>query len=334
MYVCLLIPAIFLYREAEYARPQPAIVYSIQVRQPGAFYCIAKDFCAIAQSTDTGAVMKKFHIVERVAKDDGNCDWYCSCESDKGCMHVHEARDLWPEVSDPCDNSDQEDEEAVIRLSESVFAVKFENTYTILGRTPKLVKCLVCPTKVTTCQHVKAFKAKANTSVSETPNSYQEPTFESVSKELIPYPLTAIDKSVFVQYISGQALPTKLVPQVTTNVCAHGNTYDDSDPVQNGWIQNAKATLHAKHVSIPCCVYFRPTTGTCSCKYMYDGRDDLVLNLNNSNLYSYVWLFDILHDTQETRYPLAAAFRSANRTRSVCGLGPLLQHEYNFPSSI
>ena len=42
----------------------------------------------------------------------------------------------------------------------------------------------------------------------------------------------------------------------------------------------------------------------------------------------YNWLFDILHDTQETRYPLAAAFRSANRTRKVCGLKALLEYQY------
>ena len=77
-------------------------------------------------------------------------------------------------------------------------------------------------------------------------------------------------------------------------------------------------------------MYYRPSLGDCNCRLTYDGRDDLLLNLDNNQLFSYVWLFDILHDSQETRYPLAAAFRSANRTRSACGMGPLgYPHMYN-----
>ena len=47
-------------------------------------------------------------------------------------------------------------------------------------------------------------------------------------------------------------------------------------------------------------------------------------------------MFDILHNTQETRYPLQAAFRSANRTREIVGqmklkkyMGEKLRFAYN-----
>ena len=49
----------------------------------------------------------------------------------------------------------------------------------------------------------------------------------------------------------------------------------------------------------------------------------------NGNLYAYSWLFDILHNTQETRYTLAAAFRFSNRTRKICGCGPLQKYQYD-----
>ena len=132
-------------RHQESDKPQPSMVYSVQVRQPGAFYFITKDCCAIAQCTDTGTITKKFHIVERVKRDDEECEWYCSCLAETGCMHAAEACNLWPDLNEQADNESEENhtDNEVIRLADSVFAVKFENSYSVLCRTLKLVKCLV-----------------------------------------------------------------------------------------------------------------------------------------------------------------------------------------------
>ena len=62
------------------------------------------------------------------------------------------------------------------------------------------------------------------------------------------------------------------------------------------------------------------TNYICKIIVTYDEAPDLLLNVDNKHLLSYTWLFDILHDIQETRFPLAAAFRSTKQTRKVCSL--------------
>ena len=217
------------------------------------------------------------------------------------------------------------------RLSTSLIAVYCKNTdtYGILSETARSVKYVTCRQKVTTCVHVSWYKSNA-TEQGFTLPIRTEMGLRCISSQPVPYPLKESDKEVFEKYTVHGSFPRQLIPDYSqSNLCEHGYRFNEGDPVDAGWIANAEATTITKHASAPVVTYYRPTTGKCSCRQYYDGRRELLLNLDNRRIFPYNWLFDILHDTQETRYLLAAAFRSANRTRTVCGQGPLLKYEYD-----
>ena len=63
-------------------------------------------------------------------------------------------------------------------------------------------------------------------------------------------------------------------------------------------------------------IYFRPAV-RCECKQYYDGRSDLLLNVDNIHIFPYIWLLDILHNTQSNNFTLYGAITSVNYTRAV-----------------
>ena len=120
------------------------------------------------------------------------------------------------------------------------------------------------------------------------------------------------------QQIYVQSPPKDLLPQFKPSLkCVHGHLYDSRSPVKHGWITSRDhiSKIHDARQSKPCTVYYRPTVGDCNCRQSYDGRHDLILNLDNTNLYTYAFLFDYMHFTQEANLPLAAYFRAINRSR-------------------
>ena len=199
----------------------------------------------------------------------------------------------------------------------------------------KQFKCLICISGNTKCSHVERLRLFLN-EPRENNENLQEFGFEEneprnndeylqeakcKSSEKISYPLQGDDITKFKYNLSGNPYPTKLIPKFNSSTkCKHENSFDSASPVSKGWVSTDKARIHYAFTSILCVVYYRPTQGNaCNCILEYDGRDDHLLYLDKNNLFSYAWLFDILHNTQETRFPLAAAFRSANRTRYICG---------------
>ena len=126
-----------------------------------------------------------------------------------------------------------------------------------------------------------------------------------------------------------QQYPRHLVPKYSPdNTCKHHRRYDD-DPIERGWIASKNSYIYDSRHNTPCTVYYRPTRGEqCDCRQNYDGRAEFILNINNSKLFAYRFLLDIMHTTQETRYPLRSAFRSVNRSREEYGLELLKGYMY------
>ena len=325
-------------------------VYSVQLRKAQDFHVIRNGVYALPDCDEKGNINKKFVIVELV-KDDCTTTYVCSCDKSRRsnvlsafdehkldseklqttahCIHIQEATKLFQE--DTCDTPG--DPATIFRLTSKLLASYCESsrTFGVLTEGPKSMKCLTCTSKVTSCAHMKAYKIKAMDHGFD-PNSRKvTDDFVCISTDPVMYPLQDEEASKFIKYTSGALkYPQHLVPDFdASHTCSHGFQFDSRDPVEQKWIWSQEAHIHMKHVSLTSATYFRPSLGDCSCAMSYDGANDLLLNLDNKHLFTYSWLFDILHDTQETRYPLAAAFRSANRTRTICGQGPLGDHCYN-----
>ena len=78
-----------------------------------------------------------------------------------------------------------------------------------------------------------------------------------------------------------------------------------------------------------CIVYYRPTIGDCLCRQEYDGRHDLLINLDNRHIFTYKWMLEILLNIQGTVYPIRASFNYANRLRDYCSRqGRMKEHMY------
>jgi hypothetical protein len=230
----------------------------------------------------------------------------------------------------------------VIQLSTSPLyvAVHDSTSFGIITSTSEKhsLKCVSCTSKVTHCSHITAYRAWMDENgMSKEPTPHSPVDLTAISMKAIPYPLTDELKEKFEYYEYGNPFPKYLIPSASAeNTCKHGNKYDVSDPVANGWILTDKAVIHKKNIRIEnVSICYRPTTGTkCNCTLTYDGQSDLLLNLDNRRLFYYGWLFDILHNTQQTRFPLAAAMRSSSRTRKACGLSNdtyinHMRHAYN-----
>lgn len=140
-------------------------------------------------------------------------------------------------------------------------------------------------------------------------------TFHSISKEMIEYPFdNNYDKETFAGYASGEIRRNyHLVPEYNPDKrCVHGN------PFSQDFQLKGKCFFHLPHIDRKCLIYYRPAEG-CNCTQDFDGRSEHLINLDGNHIFPYTWLMDILHKTQETRFPLHSAFRSARRTRMAVG---------------
>ena len=80
---------------------------------------------------------------------------------------------------------------------------------------------------------------------------------------MIPYPLPASETEKFIAQIYLATPPQILSPMPPVMCVLMVTAFDNRDPIQQGWIVNSKAELQSKHVSWSCCVYYRPTKGSC-----------------------------------------------------------------------
>jgi len=219
------------------------------------------------------------------------------------CMHAVEVDHLWPHSEHDYDTDDLENNSnpELVVLSDSLIAVSISNTtnvlpdltvsYGVVAINPRSNRCMSCTTKVTSCVHVKAHKLKSAAGTTST----QQTEYTSISTSAISYPLNDQDRRRFVAFNGhGSSDECVVLCPNPDGTCEHGHSWHSGDPIEMSWTCNTKARIHAKHFSTPAITCYRPSTGDCSCRKVYDGRHDLILNLDNDHLFDYVWLFDLL----------------------------------------
>ena len=213
----------------------------------------------------------------------------CSCETknlynyntDKKCIHIQVAQQLKFDFQ----NEDTDKFKSSIKVCQieqtSLFGIfsASQNSYGILKKTDKTIRCKVCSQKFNSCFHKMAFLKNASP-IDQATNAANPQKFASVSKEKIPYPLTTIDKAKYIAYINGTPYPKHLVPVYNKLLkCQCGYLFSNDDPIASQWIKEKNAHLHLKDMSLKCMV-----------------------NLNQKHLFSYAWMFEILQTGHEQTY--------------------------------
>lgn len=197
-----------------------------------------------------------------------------------------------------------------------------DEEYAIIKEGRKYLSCQKCPsTQRYTCKHIKGYKTIAG----ENDTSFLEKVkllnpqseFKSVSRNKIPWPYDSNMCETSTKYEEGTIpFPKVLAPSISEEKCKCGNAFSTEDPVDNNWIITKEAVIYKQlHTIQNVTVCYRPTE-SCSCKLYYDGRDDLLLNLDNNHLFYYGWLFAILEGSCESPLPLHAAFRTSNNIKT------------------
>ena len=115
-------------------------------------------------------------------------------------------------------------------------------------------------------------------------NIREREVFTPYSTKLIPWFLKDDkDLEVFEGYVSNRAMyPTDLYPnEDVTLKCIHGNFYSsDLLKLRDGY-------LYLQHHTQSVSIYYRPVMGACKCRLHYDGRSDLLFNLDNKHIFSF-----------------------------------------------
>ena len=267
---------------------------------------LKKDVYALIDYNEDGnidlATHLKFAIITR---KEGSL--YCHCER-ADCFHLAEAIRIWSDDNDM--DFDTGDSPAwVVNEALGLFATycKKDKSYGFVRRVNvnnKTIECFTCTDNIRSCSHVRLYRAKF-------PREYISPGISSISANPIPYMLEEEERQNLYT-----TPPEHLFPKYSpTNKCVCNFAYDPGCPKENKWILSSKAKIHDARRSIDCIVYFRPTIGSCECIQPYDGNHDMVLNCDNANLFTWGWMYDIMHLTQETRLPIAALYRAVNRSR-------------------
>ena len=317
----------------------PIDIYYIGLMQEKkSLYKVTKGVYGLPVCDKMGMLKKdrKCVIVQHIAEG----KYECSCETgslydytEEICIHVKAAQRIWQRFDFQNQETDTfKQSTKVCQLDQtSFFGVysDFSNTYGILKKTEKTIRCIVCTEQVDKCVHKKAFKMNATPSDQAT-KAAEPVIFSSVSKDIIPYPLVSDGKETYMAYLNGKQYPKHLVPKYNESLrCQCGHLFKNNDPIASKWIKKNPAYIHLKDISLECIIYYRPTIGNCICHQEYDGRSELLINLNNKHIFSYAWMFDILHTGHETGYPIRSAFRSANRNREICSRGVLKDYFYD-----
>ena len=298
-------------------------VYKAALRQNELAYLQMREnvFALRGYNPFTGKLSCKYVIIKRSYNRELNEELYtCSCDEEgddddnNDCLHIREISTLYA----PYNNYIGDDEESYECefFTSSLIGIycKQDSSYSIINHTASETKCLKCKYNVRSCVHVKTFNEFKPEDTEYNVRTQQ--VFKSLSEELVPYPLDdATDLETYAGYVSGSIrYNTCLIPRYdSSKKCIHGNVFSETLIQSKG-----KSYLHTKDFTHECVVYHRLAIG-CDCRQNYDGRDELLFNLDNIHIFSYQWLYDILHNTQETRYPLHVAYRSARRTRVATG---------------
>ena len=289
---------------------------------------------ALPAYKDTGEIIRyKYCIVQHLDEE----VYDCSCK-EEGCLHVKGAEMIYPRFDYQNEDTQVFKDETKVcqlhydqkdnRLIVGVFSDEADS-FGIIKQTQSQIICMSCSQKPQSCVHRKAY-IKENP---EANRDIQHPReFPVKSHESIPYPLVAeSDIKTWNGYFLGKSYPDHLFPQYDKDKkCDCGNKFNGDDPKASKWIIYDDSVIHTGPVDILVTTYYRPTVGNCKCIQEYDGRDHLLINLNNKHLFTYVWLLSILHSTQATRYPLYSGFVSANYSRVYGHNLPMPRHQYEY----
>ena len=292
------------------------ITYGRFLRNKDEAYLKLKDgVFALLDCDNKGKLINKYVIIElKFDQVRNELNYVCSCGLEC-CLHIKELVSLSGPHYDYI-GEEIEDFEYTF-FTETLIGIfcKEDKSYSIIGKTQSVTKCLKCKRNVKNCKHIHAymdFMGNAENPPLNVSTKGRE-IFKSISTELIPYNfLDPTDLKVWTGYISGQGkYPTELCPHHDpSKVCQHGNLFSEHP------IKLKVARLHLEHFTHNIPIYYRPAIG-CDCRQNYEGRSDLLLNLDNTHIFSYVWLFNILHYTQENHLSLHGAFRSSNLSRMI-----------------
>ncbi|XP_077987997.1 uncharacterized protein LOC144442507 [Glandiceps talaboti] len=190
--------------------------------------------------------------------------------------------------------------------------------------------CTSCRFGRSSCDHVEVYRTWSQQHSRTIPEDDESAasstsTFSCMSYKPIPYSLPDEAKENFDQLRSGEiSIPPVLIPEMPADdgpyaLCCHGNKWDDGDAVEHKWCVG-EATIYFESFSLKTTkgnigsqnikVFYRPSVGTCACKLYYDGRDDLLFNLNNKDIIHHSLLQSYLHLMCEGRNPLATFHRA------------------------
>ena len=265
-------------------------------------------------------------------------------EVEKSCIHTKAFMVLLPtlDVSDRLDICDdmemsEDNSDMIDQLNLDPFLVAVyvanERDYGIIEKARSTArrkyKCLTCTSETFICSHVSVYEqwllnegmendydGFVNDLLQGNPSSESLGTdeFECITTEKYPYPHTTQMAETF-SMIENRFIdfPSCLVPSQPECRCMHGNEFNDSNPVEQGWLLNDEATIYTKYRKVPVTVYYRPTN-ECDCRYYYQGTRDLLLNIDNKTLVYMPYKIEYLHDCVEGKMPVAAHIRSVKRT--------------------
>ena len=185
-------------------------------------------------------------------------------------------------------------------------------SFGVIRKTPKTVVCLCC-TNNNSCCHKKTYTVL-------TPENYIHVPKTSITKHDIEYPLSKERALVLRAYKTcKRKYPSHLIPEYSKSFkCNHGHPFAPGCPKKNKWLSVRKSYIHLKHITIETNVYYRPVQNNpdnCDCKMEFQGQKQCIFNLNNTHLFCYSLLIDILHNIKANNMPIQACFRSVNRSR-------------------
>ena len=226
------------------------------------------------------------------------------------CVHAFAVDVLMEEDEDGNDENDSEEEDLIVdilSLDPPLVAVYDGHSYGLVGykRTSKL-QCLLCDHRCHHVRHLKDWCDENDVHLDKEEPLMEEQSFNSVSYRPIPYPLPLHLPDLHDKHERGGAeFPIELIPPYDATLkCEHGHAFDSGDPVHNQWISRKNAIIYKAATTIEDenrATFYRPSLGSCNCRQLYDGQDDLLFNLDGKHLFYYGYLFQYLHLTDYGR---------------------------------
>ena len=238
------------------------------------------------------------------------------------CVHTFAVDVLMEEDEDGNDENDSEEELIVdiLSLDPPLVAVYDGHSYGLVGykRISKL-QCLLCDHRCHHVRHLKDWCNENDVHLDKEEPLMEEQSFNSVSYRPIPYPLPLHLRNLHDKHERGGVeFPIELIPPYDATLkCEHGHAFDSGDPVYNQWISRKNAIIYKAATTIEDenrATFYRPSLGSCNCRQLYDGQDDLLFNLDGKHLFYYGYLFQYLHLMLEGKNPLIAFLRASTRS--------------------